>query len=177
ANVMAVIAIGIAEQKPRSVAAPGTLHQKLRKFVDGAHILPIHGSCFDVKCRSPRQDFSRCRFGIVRVFVVEIVFADVDDGQLEKLSQVHYLVEHALPQRAFSEETDCYLVRTQALSRERSPCRYATLPPTMAFAPRLPVDGSAMCMEPPLPLQYPASLPSSSANIRWGDAPLARQCP
>ena len=40
------------------------------------------------------------------------------------------------------------------------------LPATIALAPRLPVSGSAICIEPPLPLQYPASLPSSSANIR-----------
>src|SRR5216117_1381298 len=50
-------------------------------------------------------------------------------------------------------------------------------PPTIALAPRLPVSGSAMCIEPPLPRQYPGSLPRSSANMRLTDAPLARQWP
>ena len=34
-----------------------------------------------------------------------------------------------------------------------APVAMPALPPTMAFAPRLPVSWSAMCIEPPLPLQ------------------------
>jgi hypothetical protein len=64
-----------------------------------------------------------------------------------------------------------------ALDAYAAPVASAAPPATMAFAPRLPVAGSAMCIDPPLPLQYPASLPSSSANIKFGFAPLARQCP
>ena len=47
-----------------------------------------------------------------------------------------------------------------------APVAIAMLPPTIAFAPRLPTLKSAMCIPPPLPLQYPASLPSSSAIVR-----------
>ena len=34
-----------------------------------------------------------------------------------------------------------------------APVAIPALPPTIALAPRLPVAGSAMCIEPPLPLQ------------------------
>ena len=32
-------------------------------------------------------------------------------------------------------------------------------PPTMPLAPSMPLDRSAMCIEPPLPLQEPVTLP------------------
>ena len=50
-------------------------------------------------------------------------------------------------------------------------------PPTMPLAPRIPESTSAMCMEPPLPLQYPVALPNSSASIRSTLAPLAIHWP
>ena len=51
------------------------------------------------------------------------------------------------------------------------------LPATIPLAPRFPFDKSAMCMEPPRPLQYPSSRPKSSANILYGSAPLPKQWP
>ena len=36
-------------------------------------------------------------------------------------------------------------------------------PPTMALAPSMPLDMSAMCIEPPLPPQRPPSLPMISS--------------
>src|SRR5712692_10484514 len=118
-NVMAMVAIGIAEQKGGPFAAPRAVHQNLRKAVHGGHILPIHRDRFDIEGSGPRQDFPRGGFGIVRVFGIEIVLADVDYGQLKKLSEVHYLVQEALPESAFSEEADRHLVRTQLMGRER----------------------------------------------------------
>ena len=50
-------------------------------------------------------------------------------------------------------------------------------PPTMPLAPSMPTAKSAMCMEPPLPLQYPSTRPNSSAIIRRTSAPLAMQWP
>ena len=46
---------------------------------------------------------------------------------------------------------------------------------TMPLAPKIPIVGSAMCIEPPRPRLVPPSLPISSANIPSGSRPLARQ--
>ena len=50
-------------------------------------------------------------------------------------------------------------------------------PPTIPFAPSMPFDRSAMCIEPPLPRHEPVSLPKISAIIPITSTPLAMQCP
>src|SRR6476661_5369621 len=50
-------------------------------------------------------------------------------------------------------------------------------PPTMPLAPSMPLDRSAMCMEPPLPRQDPVVLPKISAIIGLMSTPLAMQWP
>ena len=45
-------------------------------------------------------------FEIVGVFVVKIVFANVNHRQLPELRQIHHLVERTLAERALSEEAD-----------------------------------------------------------------------
>src|SRR6185503_11309924 len=53
----------------------------------------------------------------VRVFVVAVVLADVDDWQLPELCEVHRLVQKPLPERAFAEETDRDAAVLQILRR------------------------------------------------------------
>ena len=65
-----------------------------------------------------RQDIAGERFGVVGVFVVEIVFADVDHGQLPQRGHVHDFVQQPLAQRAVAEETDSDLTRLQAFRRK-----------------------------------------------------------
>ena len=50
-------------------------------------------------------------------------------------------------------------------------------PPTIPFAPNTPTEGSAICMEPPLPLQQPVAFPNSSATIFFKSTPFAIQWP
>ncbi len=50
-------------------------------------------------------------------------------------------------------------------------------PPTMPLAPSMPLERSAMCIEPPLPRQMPVSLPKISAIMPCTSHPLAMQCP
>ena len=50
-------------------------------------------------------------------------------------------------------------------------------PPTMPLAPSMPTLKSAMCMEPPLPLQLPVLFPNSSAIMCFRSAPLAMVWP
>src|SRR5580693_2008286 len=54
----------------------------------------------------------------MRIFRVEIVLADIDHGKLEKLREVHLLVEHALAERALAEETYCDPAVAKALGRK-----------------------------------------------------------
>ena len=78
--------------------------------------------------RPPRpgsQSLSACRdraggdLGEVRVLVVEVVLAHVDDGQLPERSHVHDLVQQPLAERAVAEETDGDAICAQQLRRER----------------------------------------------------------
>ena len=48
---------------------------------------------------------------------------------------------------------------------------------TTPFAPSIPTEKSAMCIEPPLPWLVPVALPNSSAIIRLTSAPLASVWP
>jgi hypothetical protein len=41
----------------------------------------------------------------VRVLGVEIVFANVDHREFEQLREIHHLIQHALAERTFSDET------------------------------------------------------------------------
>ena len=50
-------------------------------------------------------------------------------------------------------------------------------PPTIPLAPRLPASRSAICMEPPFPLQVPVYLPRISAIMPFKSIPLAMACP
>src|SRR5205814_7108802 len=58
------------------------------------------------------------RLGVVGIFRVEIVLADVDDRQLPQLSQIHYFKQHALTQCAFAEEANGDLSGVQAFGGE-----------------------------------------------------------
>ena len=67
---------------------------------------------------SPGRGCSRRQLLVGRVFVVEVVLADVDDGQLPQRRHVHDLVDQALAERAVAEEADRDLVRAAHLGRQ-----------------------------------------------------------
>src|SRR5690242_14415312 len=92
AHVMAAVAIGVADQKRRAVTSPGALDQVGSQAVNGAHVLPIHALGVNAESGGAAHDFARRSLGIMGVFVVQVVFADVDDGQLPELRQVHHFV-------------------------------------------------------------------------------------
>ena len=61
----------------------------------------------------------------------------------------------ALPRRR-TRRRPCRFPSLRAASA--APVAIGVLPPTMAFAPRFPLEKSAMCIDPPLPRQYPLGL-------------------
>src|SRR6202165_6027991 len=169
AHVVSRIAIRVAYQKRRPFALPRPLHQPVRRRVHGSHVLPIHAFCLHSKSNSARRNVPRRRLRIMRVFRIKIVFANVDHRQFPERRQVHHFIENSLPQRSFAKKAHRHLSRSQSLGREwrsrggsraapyerarAAPVALPARPPTIAFAPRLPVAGSAMCIDPPLPRQ------------------------
>ena len=63
------------------------------------------------------------------------------------------------------------------LNERAMPVAMGSPPPTMATAGTIPLARSPMCMDPPLPLQQPVTLPKSSAIMQATSSPLAMQCP
>src|ERR1700722_7975732 len=120
ANVMAAVTIGVALQKRGSAAAARAIHESRSDFIHCANILPVHSRILNTKGSCATQDCSRRRFAVMGVFVVEIVFAKIDDRQLPQLRQVHHLVKRPLPQRALAEEAHGHAVSLHSLRRKRS---------------------------------------------------------
>src|SRR6266536_1936945 len=119
AHVVAVVAVGVAEQEGRARAAPPAPDELRGLRVDGAGILPVDLARLDPERPRPGEDVARRRLEIVRVLVVEVVLADVDDRELPERGHVHDLVEDPLAERALAEEADRDLVGAAALRRER----------------------------------------------------------
>src|SRR5579884_1101569 len=109
-DVMAVVAIGVAEQKTGFFVLPGALHSLYRGSVNGAHILPINFNAANAKGFGAGKNGSRRRLGVVCVLVVHVVFTDVDDGELPERSHVHCFIKHPLTERPITKETDGDLV-------------------------------------------------------------------
>src|SRR5579862_2046565 len=93
--MMAAVAIRIRLEKRRALARASSLYEPSCDFVHRANILAIDGRRLDAEGGGAAEDRSRGRLGKMRVLVIQIVFADVDDGQLPQLRQVHDFVERS----------------------------------------------------------------------------------
>src|SRR5664279_3903149 len=119
AHVMAVVTIRVAEQKRRTITAPGSIHQALGNAVNRTYVLTVHAGGFQAEGCRPHQDVSSGGFRVVGIFGIEIVLADVNHGELVKLGEVHHFIQHTLAERAFPEETYCDPAVTETLSGKR----------------------------------------------------------
>src|SRR4051812_35732914 len=104
ADVMTVIAVRRSEQERRPAARPSELDSSLRRRSHREHVLAV-----DLLRRDPERlgafgDRAGRHLGEVRVLVVEVVLADVDDRQLPQRGHVHDLVQQALSERPVAEE-------------------------------------------------------------------------
>src|ERR1700728_3217737 len=77
ADVMAAIAVGIAEKKRRAFAAAGAISKVCGDGMHRANVLAIHGLRAHSESGGPRRNISRCGFRKMRVLGVHITFADV----------------------------------------------------------------------------------------------------
>src|SRR5215472_11008468 len=106
ADVMAHIAIGIDEKERRAFAVACSIDQAGGRAMDCAHVLSIDALGRHAERRAAREDIAGSGFRVVRVFVVEIVLANVDYGQLPQRREIHHFVEQPLTERTLAEETN-----------------------------------------------------------------------
>src|SRR5579859_85365 len=77
-NMVAAITIGIGLQEGGTLALSRSLDQTRGNFVYRTHILAIDHRCFNSECCGAPQNCPGCCLGIMGVFVIQIIFADVD---------------------------------------------------------------------------------------------------
>ncbi len=116
---MAVVAVRLALEEGRALAAPRALDQPLHRRVHGLHVLAVDALGVDAEGPRTRQDLAGDGLAARRVLAVEIVLADIDDRQFPQRGHVHRLVQQALPQRAVAEEARGDLTAAAHLGRER----------------------------------------------------------
>src|SRR5579871_1029136 len=126
ANMVAVIAVGIAQQEGWAFARARPLHQMLSGGIHPNHILAVDHLSMDAKGFGARAQIASGGFGNGGIFGVEIVFADVDDRQLPERGHIHRLVQHTLAQRAIAKEADRHLIAAAHLAgKRRAGCQRA----------------------------------------------------
>src|SRR4051794_29031433 len=118
ADVMAVVAVGRAAEERRPLAGARALDRPGRRLVDRDDVLPVDRLGGDAEALRPRRDRPGRDLHVVRVLVVEVVLADVDDRQLPERRHVHHLVEQALAERALAEEADGDTIGAEHLRAE-----------------------------------------------------------
>src|SRR5438132_9531348 len=97
---MTTVAIRIAAEERGALPLAGALHKAGCGVVDNSHVLSIDALRVQSESGPSSHDIARGGLGVVRVFSVQIVLADVDQRQLTELSQVHYFIDHALSERS-----------------------------------------------------------------------------
>src|SRR2546428_2001737 len=125
ADVVAVVPVGLALEEGRPLAAPRALDQPLHGRVDELDVLAVDALGVDPEGPGARQDLAGDGLAAGRVLAVEVVLADIDDGQLPESGHVHHLIEHALAQGAVAEEARRDLAGAPHLGRERGARRDA----------------------------------------------------
>src|SRR5215472_10981043 len=125
AHVVAAVAVGVAEQKARSLTGPRPLDRSGRGCVHRHHVLAVDLGRLDAERPGARGQVARRRLQIVGVLVVEVVLADVDHRQAPERSHVHRLVEQALTKCPIAEEADGHLIGAAPPGRHRGAGRDA----------------------------------------------------
>src|SRR5262249_30657023 len=125
ADVVAVIAVGLALDKRRPLAAARAVDEPPHRGVDRLHILTVHALGVDAQRTRAREDVAGDGLAARRVLAVEIVLAYVDDRQFPERGHVHRFVEESLAERPVAEEAHGDLTAPAHLRGERGAGRDA----------------------------------------------------
>src|SRR5439155_1173408 len=118
-RISSAIASRTASPYVSSLAAPRPLDEAPHRRVDGLDVLAVDALGVDPQRPGARQDVAGDGLAARRVLAVEVVLAEVDDGEPPERRHVHHLVEQALPERAVAEEAHGDLVGAPHLCRQR----------------------------------------------------------
>src|SRR5436309_3372983 len=88
ADMVAVKAIRVGDDERRAAAAATARHRPPEHLTDREHVLTVDLFARNPECRGARHDVARRRLRVVRVLVVLVVLAKVDDGQLRAAVEV-----------------------------------------------------------------------------------------
>src|SRR3989442_8661159 len=119
ADVVAVVPVGLALDEGGPLAAARPLDELAHRRVDRLNVLAVDAFGVDPEGSGARQDLAGDGLAAGRVLAVEVVLANVDDGQLPERGHVHRFVEQPLAQRAVAEEARGDLAAAPHLGRER----------------------------------------------------------
>src|SRR5258707_1195985 len=101
---MPVLPVGAAHQERGSLTLARVLNQRRCRIEDLDHVLTVSLVKWDAERGRPERDVAGSRLEVMRVLVVEVVLADIDDGQLPERGHVHALVEEALAECTLAKE-------------------------------------------------------------------------
>ena len=116
-------AVRLANEECGTCALAHVVHEFPGDPVDGPHVLAIDAFGMKSERSASGQHVARYRLRIVGVFVIEIIFANVDHRKLPQRRHIHDFVEEPLSKRAIAEEAHRNLIGLQALGGKRGPCR------------------------------------------------------
>ena len=131
-----------------------------RRGIDGEHVVAVDPEPRHAVGVGAAREVAESGVPLDRGVLREPVALEEDHRQPAHRREVQRLVEGALVDGAVAEEAERHvrgLPRKVAASA--APAARPKPPPTMPFAPSMPSEKSAMCMEPPRPAQVPVTLP------------------
>src|SRR5579875_1724738 len=96
-HVVAVKAVGVAEQEAGTVSTSSSIHRLPGGGVDDEDVLPVDLLTGDSEGPGSGGELPSGGLPVARVLVIEVVLADVDHGQPPERGHVHGLVEEPLP--------------------------------------------------------------------------------
>src|SRR5215831_12594094 len=147
-------AIGLALDQRRTLPRSSPLHRAVCGLVDGKDVVAVDHDTGNTVTGSPCRDIAqRMRHGSRGLRRVHIVLADIDHRQFPGRRDVEALVERPGIRSTVAEKRYRDAALSLHLRRKSAPVIIDIPPATMPLAPSMPMSKSAICIEPPLPLQ------------------------
>src|SRR5258708_21758824 len=105
-----VVAIGLALDQIRSLAAPGSRNSLTCRLMDGQNIQPIDGNTWHVVTRGPVSDITAAHvIGNWSGFSIAIVLGNKNHRQFPDTSKIEPFMERSLIGSAVTKKADGYL--------------------------------------------------------------------
>ena len=135
-------------------AVAGARERAGDRILDGDEVIPVDDlAAHPVASGALREILDRALRPPVGGERELVVLADEDDRQQPRRREVHRLVRRTLAGGAVAEERDHGLAGAADFAVSAAPVACGRPAPTIPLQPRICSSRSAMCIEPPSPLQ------------------------